>query len=127
MKPGASRVHIFAHPRHQALYPAGARHRWEAQLTGYQRMPDEWLLVWQSATLAGPLNVLLGRHGQPAVCQVCGEEIINQREVRVEGAVMCRACAAPAYSQLASAPRSQPHALRPANRMVEIGVGRTHQ
>lgn len=78
-------------------YAPEAHNRWEAQLAGYQRMPDELLLMHHPVALAQPLQVVLGQHGQPAVCQICSEEIINQREVEIEGTVMCRACAAPAY------------------------------
>jgi len=78
-------------------YAPQARSRWEAQLTGYQRMPDELLLSWQWVMLAEPLHVILGQHGKPVICEVCREEIINQREVAIEGTTLCRACANSAY------------------------------
>jgi formylmethanofuran dehydrogenase subunit E len=78
-------------------YAPQARNRWGAQLTGYQRMPDELLLSWQWVSLAGSLHVILGRHGKRVICEVCREEIINQREVVIEGTALCRACAGRAY------------------------------
>jgi formylmethanofuran dehydrogenase subunit E len=33
-------------------------------------------------------------------CQVCGEEIINEREIVHEGSTLCRACAGQAYYAL---------------------------
>lgn len=74
-----------------------ARNRWEAQLSGYQRMPDELLLSWQWVMLADSLHVILGQHGKPVICEVCREEIINQREVMIEGTALCRSCAGRAY------------------------------
>lgn len=32
-------------------------------------------------------------------CDVCGEEIINEREVHREGLTLCRACAGVSYYQ----------------------------
>jgi formylmethanofuran dehydrogenase subunit E len=88
-------------------YAPQARNRWEAQLVGYQRMPDEALLSWQWVMLADALQTTLGRHGQRATCEACREEIINQREVLIEGTVLCRACAGRAYYLL---PLEQPAA-----------------
>jgi len=78
-------------------YAPEARNRWEAQLVGYQRMPDEFLFSWQAVALTTPLQTLLSRAGARAVCQVCGEEIINEREVVHGDSVLCRACAGSAY------------------------------
>ena len=110
-------VRIVPHREARSLawrYAPDVRRRWEAQLIGYQRMPDELLLTWQPVALAEPLHALLGQHGRPAVCQACGEEIINQREVDIEGAVLCRACAAPAYYRLSGALETQPADRAPA-------------
>lgn len=78
-------------------YAPQARNRWGAQLTGYQRMPDELLLSWQWVTPAQSLHVILGQHGKRVICEVCRDEIINQREVVIEGTALCRACAGRAY------------------------------
>ncbi len=78
-------------------YAPQARNRWGAQLVGYQRMPDDLLLSWQWVTLADSLQTILGQHGKRATCEACREEIINQREVMIEGTVLCRACAGRAY------------------------------
>ena len=80
-----------------ATYAPEARNRWEAQLVGYQRMPDEFLFSWQAVALTTPIQVILSRAGARAVCQICGEEIINEREVTHEDHVLCRACAGSAY------------------------------
>jgi formylmethanofuran dehydrogenase subunit E len=80
-----------------AEYAPEAHNRWEAQLFGYQRMPDEDLLALAAVALTTPLEQILSRAGKLAVCQACGEEIINEREVVSGGQVLCRACAGAAY------------------------------
>lgn len=80
-----------------AAYAPEAGHRWDAYLLGYQRMPDDLLFTWQEVTLPAPVQAILGQPGVRIDCQVCGEEIMNQREVVLEGKVLCRACASGAY------------------------------
>lgn len=68
-----------------------------AQLIGYQRMPEDRLLIIQPVTLTTPARRLVSRAGVRVNCEACGEEIINEREVSRDGRVLCRACAGPAY------------------------------
>jgi formylmethanofuran dehydrogenase subunit E len=82
-------------------YAPEARNRWEGQLLGYQRLPDDELFSVQAVRLTTPLDVILSKPGKRAICQVCGEEVINEREIRFNGQVLCRACAEPAYYELA--------------------------
>lgn len=78
-------------------YAPTARNKWEAQLAGYQQMPDELLLQWQPVELAVPVKQILGQAGKHVSCERCGEEIINQREVIRWGTVLCRSCAGGSY------------------------------
>jgi len=78
-------------------YAPEARNRWEAQLLGYQLMPDEDLLDFKWVKLRVPVSALVGRAGSRVNCDACGEEIINQREVIWESKILCRACAGQAY------------------------------
>jgi formylmethanofuran dehydrogenase subunit E len=80
-------------------YAPDARSRWHAQLEGYQRIPDEDLLVARSVCLHFSLEKLISVPGHRVTCEVCGEEILNEREVTHEGTIMCRACAGEAYYQ----------------------------
>lgn len=73
--------------------------RWHAQLYAYQIMPDEELLDARAVTLTVSLENIISRHGNRVMCEACGEDIINQREVRRAGRVLCRACAGDAYYQ----------------------------
>lgn len=95
-------VRIAPRPDARALawqYAPEARNRWETQLLGYQRMPDEDLLSYEWVTLRMPVVALVGRAGRRVNCDSCGEEIINQREVIWESKILCRGCAGQAYYQ----------------------------
>lgn len=83
--------------RAAAAYAPEARNRWEAQLLGYQRMPDAELLLAVPVQLRTPVNVLVSRPGLKAICAQCGEEILNERELHQGELTLCRACALGAY------------------------------
>jgi formylmethanofuran dehydrogenase subunit E len=87
-----------------------ARNRWEAMLLGYQRMPDERLLQAQDVALTSSIETIVSRPRKRAICSVCGEEIMNEREVVADGKVLCKACAGQSYYLLrnrASSSQSQ--------------------
>ena len=71
--------------------------RYFAQLQGYQVMPDAELLRIQEVELHPTLMELISHPLARVVCDYCGEEIINQREVLVNGAALCRTCADDGY------------------------------
>lgn len=81
-------------------YAPSARNKWEAQLIGYQHIPDELLLQWQRVELTISIKQIVGQAGKRATCEICGEEIINQREVVREGMVLCKPCAGSSYFRL---------------------------
>jgi formylmethanofuran dehydrogenase subunit E len=81
-------------------YAPEARNKWEAQLLGYQRVPDDQLFSVQAVRLKTPVAQIVSRPGLRAACDLCGEEIINGREVEREGLTVCRACAGEAYYAL---------------------------
>lgn len=91
---------IAPHPdarTHAAHYAPEATNRWQAMLLGYQRMPTAELLVAQRVELVTPVGELISRAGQRRACAQCSEEIINEREVVVDGRTLCRACAFGGY------------------------------
>ncbi len=95
-------------PQREARTLAGehvpnARNNWEAMLLGYQVMSASDLFIVQSVELDKPLAQIVSRPGMKAVCEVCGEEIINGREVLNNGVVVCRACAGESYYHHCSA------------------------
>jgi formylmethanofuran dehydrogenase subunit E len=84
------------------LYAPDEKRRYYAMLQAYQTMPEEELLEIQEVELDPPVEVLIGRAGLRTACDLCGEEIINQRQVEREGLSLCRACAGDAYYRTAS-------------------------
>jgi formylmethanofuran dehydrogenase subunit E len=100
-------VRIWPHPeaRQRALlYAPEHRDRWQAQLDGYCRMPASELLLAEAVTLSTPLAAILGRPGIRITCVRCGEEVMNDREVRVAELPMCLDCAGDGYFSPASLP-----------------------
>ncbi|MFQ5578684.1 MAG: FmdE family protein [Anaerolineae bacterium] len=81
-------------------YAPEAESRWHAYLYGYQRMPDEELLTVQEVVLDVSLAEILSKDGYRVNCDICGEEIINEREVHREGLILCRPCAGERYYHL---------------------------
>ena len=100
---------IVPHPAARARareYAPEAKNKWQAQLIGYQRMPDEELLIAQEVRLLFSLEAFISQAGLRTQCERCGEEIINQREVIQDGRVLCRHCAGQRYYALLGEPVS---------------------
>ena len=87
-------------------YAPHASDKWHAQLEAYQVMPNVELLAAHKVTLKVSLAAIISRHRMRVVCEECGEDIINEREIRRDGRLLCRACAFGAY--YASAQREPP-------------------
>lgn len=66
--------------------------RYFAQLRAYQVMPDDELLTIQEVILDTPIDKIISRPGIRVDCDVCGEEIINNREILRNGLTLCRTC-----------------------------------
>lgn len=93
-------VRIFPHPgcRSKALsYAPEAKNKWESYLLGYQRMPVTELLQYQVVKLVQPVTEIISRPGVRKLCDKCGEEIINQRELVQNNVTLCKGCAGEAY------------------------------
>jgi ferredoxin len=69
--------------RRASGYAPEAGNRWEAMLLGYQRMAPADLFVWQPVVLTTPVAAIISRAGHRAICDHCGEEILNEREVLI--------------------------------------------
>lgn len=63
-------------------YAPSARNKWEAQLIGYQHIPDDLLFHWQSVELTVPVKQIVGQTGKRVKCDICGEEIIGRSSTR---------------------------------------------
>ena len=76
--------------------PEESRHYF-AQMQAYQVMPDEQLVTITEVQLAAPVEKIMSRPGVRVECASCGEEIMNEREVIVDGQPLCRSCAGGSY------------------------------
>lgn len=71
--------------------------RWHTMLEAYQIMLADDLLCWREVRLTVNMQALISRPGVRVNCAVCGEEILNEREIEVAGRIVCKACHAGAY------------------------------
>lgn len=76
--------------------PEGQK-RYQAYLQAYQQWPDNLLFDAVPVELNLDLAGLISVHGKRVICDSCGEEIINEREVRRGENLLCRGCAGEAY------------------------------
>ena len=96
-------VRIWPHPDCRVLasnYVVDARSRWHTMLEAYQIMPADELLCWSNIELNVSLKEIISRAGVRVNCEMCGEEIINQREVIKGDMTLCRSCAGDGYYRL---------------------------
>lgn len=68
-----------------------------AQMEAYQIMPDEEMLLIQEVLLNTPIEQIMSRPGARIKCDVCGEEVMNEREVHCNERTLCQACAYGGY------------------------------
>jgi formylmethanofuran dehydrogenase subunit E len=83
-------------------YIPDAKSHWHAQLEAYQVMPDRELMAFQNVSLTVSLEAILSKPGIRVNCDLCKEEIINEREVRVDGRILCKSCAGMGYVEVLS-------------------------
>lgn len=81
------------------VYAPGELRRYFAQMHAYQVMPEDELVSVQEVVLDAPIQQILSRPGVRVNCDVCGEEIINNREILKNGMTLCRACNGESYYQ----------------------------
>jgi formylmethanofuran dehydrogenase subunit E len=87
--------------RQNALAFAPAiKKKYYAQLKGYQIMPDLELFSFREVDLKPALEVIISRPGVRVKCVQCGEEIINERQVLINGAAFCKTCAGQSYYRM---------------------------
>lgn len=100
-------IRIWPNPRARdraATYASGERSRWHGYLAAYEVMPTAELLLAEDVVLSIDLAALISRPGVRVNCTVCGEEIINEREVWRDGKLLCRSCAGERYYDRAYQP-----------------------
>lgn len=71
--------------------------RWEAMLYGYQTLSDKDMLTVQPVQLTVDIEAIMSHAGIRSLCEICQEEIINEREVIMNGKQLCLHCAGEQY------------------------------
>lgn len=79
------------------MYTPEAESTWHAYLEAYQIIPDDELIKVQKVRLTRTIKDILSKPGARRTCSMCGEEIINEREVVRAGLFFCRSCAGDSY------------------------------
>ncbi len=79
-----------------AIVPDEPRHYF-AQMQAYRIMPDEAMLTVQEVILNTPIEEIVSRPGMRISCDMCGEEIMNEREIRCEDSIRCKSCTGSGY------------------------------
>jgi len=95
-------VRIVPHPDARRLatsFAPNARSRWHAYLEAYQIIPDGLLMKVSEVTLTQSIAEILSKPNARARCDQCGEEILNEREIKRDDLVLCRYCAHKGYYQ----------------------------
>jgi len=82
------------------LYAPEQERRYYAQLYGYQRMPDVELFDLYQVALITPVKDLVSRPGVRVNCDLCGEEIINQRQKICGDQILCLPCTGSTYYRI---------------------------
>ncbi|GAA3996186.1 FmdE family protein [Deinococcus rubellus] len=90
--------HIDLRARVRAGRAEGVK-RWDAYMDAYQTWDDQELFTVTPVRLTFDLAAVISVSGKRAICNACGEEIINEREVQHGEVVLCRDCAGEGYWQ----------------------------
>jgi formylmethanofuran dehydrogenase subunit E len=71
-----------------------------AQMEAYKIMPDGEMFTVTKVHLTASIESILSRPGMRVTCDMCGEEIMNEREVRQNEMNLCQHCAHGGYYQV---------------------------
>jgi formylmethanofuran dehydrogenase subunit E len=78
-------------------HAAGEPRPYFAQMQAYRVMPEEEMFTVTPVALNTPIETIISRPGLRVKCDHCGEEIMNEREVKQNGLTLCLACAGAGY------------------------------
>jgi len=79
-----------------AFVPDEPRH-YLAQMQAYQAMPDEEMLTVEEVFLKTSIEQIISHPGMRINCGMCGEEVMNEREILRNGLILCQSCAGDGY------------------------------
>lgn len=78
--------------------PEEPRHYF-AQMEAYKVMPDSEMFNITPVILCRSITEIVSRPGLRVNCGYCGEEIMNEREILIDGLTLCWSCAHGGYFQ----------------------------
>ena len=78
-------------------YVPEENNKYEQQRQAYRVMPDEELLGFEEVKVTTPPEDMPGSPVSRVACEQCGDFVVDMREVRRDGKVLCRPCANGAY------------------------------
>lgn len=78
-------------------YAPSTPNKWTAMLQAYKIIPAQELFTFQFVELITSLDEIISKPNRKTICEVCGEEIINGREVLNNNIILCRACSGEGY------------------------------
>lgn len=84
-------------------YASRETNRYSAQLYAYQIMPDNEMFNITQVVLNRSIESIVSRPGMRVLCDACGEEIMNEREVKSGEMNLCLPCAGAVYYSTLSA------------------------
>ncbi len=78
-------------------YSSDKRGHYLAQFQAYQIMPDSEMFTITPVSLNTSVEAIFSRPGMRVTCDVCGEEIMNEREIKNNGLNLCFFCTGESY------------------------------
>ena len=87
------------------MYAPDQEKRYFAQLNGYQVMPIDELVNITQVQLTTSITEIISRAGVRVDCCICGEEVINEREIMRNDMPVCKSCAGPSYYRVPQSPQ----------------------
>ncbi len=71
--------------------------KYKCQLEAYKVMPDEELFEWTDVKVIVPEEDMPGRPKRRIKCEKCGEYVQDNRDISIDGKLLCKACAEGTY------------------------------
>ncbi len=71
--------------------------KYKCQLEAYKIMPDDQLFSCKEVSVDIPEEDMPGRPTRRIQCETCGEHVQDNRDVNVDGNILCKACAGESY------------------------------
>lgn len=93
-------VRVVAREEARELAPRYApdeKNKYEQQRQAYRVMPDEELLSHEEVKVTIPPEDMPGSPISRVACEQCGDAVVDMREVRRDGRILCRPCADGGY------------------------------